>query len=98
MAAQDVVCRNAAETITDRMALHGVSGSGSIRCTIGRLTREMVLKAARIGVPFVASRNGVTATGHQRAQRLGMTPSGRAAKGHFLCCCRFKRFDAAAGV
>jgi hypothetical protein len=63
--------------------------------TTGRLTSEMVLKAARMGVPIVVSRNGVTAMGHEMAQRLGMTLFGRAANRRFLCYSGFERFDAA---
>jgi FdhD protein len=54
----------------------------------------MVMKAARIGVPIVVSRNGVTAMGHALAERLGMALFGRAAHRHFLCYTGFERFDA----
>ena len=62
-----------------------VAGADKLLMTTGRLTSEMVLKAARIGVPVVVSRNGLTAMGHELAQRLGMTLIGRASGRRFLC-------------
>jgi FdhD protein len=94
MAVEDVGRHNAVDTITGWMALHGVGGADKVLYTTGRLTSEMVLKAARIGVPIVVSRNGVTAMGHEMAQRVGMTLFGRAANRRFLCYCGFERFDA----
>jgi FdhD protein len=94
MFVEDVGRHNAIDTITGWMALHGVSGADKVFYTTGRLTSEMVMKAARIGVPIIVSRNGVTAMGHDMAQRLGMTLFGRAANRHFLCYTGFERFDA----
>jgi FdhD protein len=76
------------------MALHGVSGEDKVFYTTGRLTSEMVMKSAQIGVPIIVSRNGVTAMGHEMAERLGMALFGRAANRHFLCYTGFDRFDA----
>jgi FdhD protein len=76
------------------MALHGIHGADKVFYTTGRLTSEMVMKAAQIGVPIIVSRNGVTAMGHEMAQKLGMTLFGRAANRHFLCYTGFERFDA----
>jgi FdhD protein len=91
---EDVGRHNAVDTIAGWMALHGVAGGDKVFYTTGRLTSEMVLKAARMGVPIVVSRNGVTQMGHALAARLGMTLFGRAANRHFLCYCGFDRFDA----
>ena len=90
---EDVGRHNAIDTITGWMALHGVSGHDKALYTTGRLTSEMVLKAAHIGVPIVVSRNGVTAMGHELAARLGMALFGRAANRHFLCYTGAERFD-----
>jgi FdhD protein len=95
MAVEDVGRHNAVDTISGWMALHAVAGDDKVLYTTGRLTSEMVLKAARIGVPIIVSRNGVTAMGHEMAQRLGMTLFGRAANRQFLCYCGAERFDAA---
>ena len=92
---EDVGRHNAVDTVSGWMALHGVGGADKVLYTTGRLTSEMVLKAARIGVPIVVSRNGVTAMGYDMALRLGMTLFGRAANRHFLCYSGAERFDAA---
>lgn len=90
---EDVGRHNAIDTIAGWMAVHGVDGADKLFYTTGRLTSEMVMKAAQMGVPIVVSRNGVTAMGHEMASRLGMTLFGRAANRHFLCYCGFDRFD-----
>ncbi len=53
--------------------------------TTGRLTSEMVIKSAQMGVPVVISRSGITQMGHQVAQALGLCTIGRATNRHFLC-------------
>jgi len=53
--------------------------------TTGRLTSEMVIKSAQMGVPIVVSRSGITQMGHEVAQRLGLCAIGRATNRHFLC-------------
>ena len=93
MFVEDVGRHNAIDTISGWMALHGVEGGDKTFYTTGRLTSEMVMKAAQIGVPIIVSRNGVTAMGHEMASRLGMTLFGRAANRHFLCYTGFERFD-----
>ena len=90
---EDVGRHNAIDTIAGWMALHGVQGGDKAFYTTGRLTSEMVMKAAQMGVPIVVSRNGVTAMGHELATRLGMTLFGRAANKHFLCYSGLERFD-----
>lgn len=90
---EDVGRHNAIDTIAGWMAMHGVGGADKIFYTTGRLTSEMVMKAAQMGVPIVVSRNGVTAMGHEMAGRLGMTLFGRAANRHFVCYTGFERFD-----
>lgn len=90
---EDVGRHNAIDTIAGWMGLHGIGGADKAFYTTGRLTSEMVMKAAQMGVPIVVSRNGVTAMGHELATRLGMTLFGRAANRHFLCYSGFERFD-----
>jgi FdhD protein len=91
---EDVGRHNAVDTIAGWMALHDVAGGDKVFYTTGRLTSEMVMKAAHMGIPIVASRNGVTQMGHALASKLGMTLFGRAANRHFLCYTGFERFDA----
>lgn len=92
--AEDVGRHNAIDTIAGWMLVHGVDGADKVFFTTGRLTSEMVIKAAQMGVPIVVSRNGVTAMGHDLATRLGMCLFGRAANRHFLCYTGLERFDA----
>ena len=94
MFVEDVGRHNAIDTIAGWMAMHGVAGADKAFYTTGRLTSEMVMKAAQLGVPIIVSRNGVTAMGHDLATRLGMTLFGRAANRHFLCYTGAERFDA----
>lgn len=98
MFVEDVGRHNAIDTITGWMALHGVPGGDKVFYTTGRLTSEMVMKSAQIGVPIIVSRNGVTAMGHEMAQRLGMTLFGRAINRHFICYAGAERFDAEPGL
>jgi FdhD protein len=90
---EDVGRHNAIDTIAGWMALHGVAGGDKAFYTTGRLTSEMVMKSAHMGVPIIVSRNGVTAMGHELATQLGMTLFGRAANRHFLCYTGAERFD-----
>ena len=91
---EDVGRHNAIDTIAGWMWLHGVDGAGKAFYTTGRLTSEMVIKSAQMGVAVIVSRSGVTQMGHEVAQRLGMALFGRATNRHFLCYCGFDRFDA----
>ncbi len=93
MFVEDVGRHNAIDTIAGWMGLHGVTGADKTFYTTGRLTSEMVMKSAQMGVPIIVSRNGVTAMGHGLAQQLGMALFGRAANRHFLCYTGFERFD-----
>jgi FdhD protein len=90
---EDVSRHNGLDTVAGWMALHGVSGADKILFTTGRLTGEMVMKAAHNGVPIIVSRNGVTAMGCDLAAKLGMTLFGRAANRRFLCYVGAERFD-----
>jgi FdhD protein len=95
---EDVGRHNAIDTIGGWMWMQDdealATGGDKVFYTTGRLTSEMVTKAAQLGVPIVISRNGVTHMGHELANRLGMTLFGRASQKHFICYCGFERFDA----
>jgi FdhD protein len=93
MFVEDVGRHNAIDTIAGWMALHAVDGADKAFYTTGRLTSEMVMKAAHLGVPIIVSRNGVTAMGHELASKLGMALFGRASNRHFLCYTGAERFD-----
>jgi len=93
---EDVGRHNAIDTIAGWMWLNGIEGGDKTFYTTGRLTSEMVIKSAQMGVPIVVSRSGVTQMGHEVATRLGLALFGRASNRHFLCYCGFDRFAAAA--
>ena len=90
---EDVGRHNAIDTIAGWMWLNDVSGGDKTFYTTGRLTSEMVIKAAQMGVPIVVSRSGITQMGHQLAIRLGLALFGRATNRHFICYSGFDRFD-----
>lgn len=90
---EDVGRHNAIDTIAGWMGMHGVVGADKCFYTTGRLTSEMVMKSAQMGVPIIVSRNGVTQMGQDMAAQLGMTLFGRASNRHFLCYVGFERFD-----
>ena len=90
---EDVGRHNAIDTIAGWMWMNGVDGADKIFYTTGRLTSEMVIKSAQMGVPIIVSRSGVTQMGLELAQRLKLALFGRATNRHFICYCGFERFD-----
>jgi FdhD protein len=91
---EDVSRRNALDTICGWMALHGIPGTDMILYTTGRLTAEVIMKAALSGVSTIISRKGMTALCYDLAVRLGMTLFGHATKGRYICYAGTERFDA----
>ncbi|MSQ70089.1 MAG: sulfurtransferase FdhD [Betaproteobacteria bacterium] len=89
---EDVGRHNAVDAIAGRMWLDGTDGSDKIFYTTGRLTSEMVIKAAQMRIPFLVSRSGLTQMGHQIADRVGMTMFGRAVNKHYLLFTGKQRF------
>jgi FdhD protein len=93
MFVEDVGRHNAIDTIAGWMWMHRITGDDKIFYTTGRLTSEMVIKSAQIGVPIIVSRSGITQMGHQLAKQLGLALFGRATNRHFICYSGFERFD-----
>jgi FdhD protein len=91
---EDVSRHNALDTISGWMALHGIEGGDKVLFTTGRLTGEMVIKAAQSGVPILVSRNGVSAMGYTLAKEFGMALFGRAVNRRFHCYVGSERLDA----
>lgn len=81
---EDVGRHNATDTIAGEMWLEGMGGNDKIFYTTGRLTSEIVMKAAHMGVPILISRSGITHMGLELAQDLGVTMIARAKGRHFL--------------
>jgi FdhD protein len=81
---EDVGRHNAVDAIAGRMWLDAIDGSDKIFYTTGRLTSEMVIKCAQMGIPFLVSRSGLTKMGYEVAQRVGLTMLGRTSGRHYL--------------
>lgn len=81
---EDVGRHNAVDTICGLMWLNKISGADKIFYTTGRLTSEMVIKVAQMGVPNILSRSGITHMGLSLAQQLGVTLVARAKGKKFL--------------
>jgi FdhD protein len=75
---EDVGRHNAADAIGGRMWIDGLTGADKILYTTGRLTSEIVMKAAQMAIPVVLSRSGMTRMGLELAQDLGITLIARA--------------------
>ena len=81
---EDVGRHNAADAISGLMWLDRVDGADKIFYTTGRLTSEIVMKAAHMGIPAILSRSGVTQMGLELAGDLGVIMIARAKGRHFL--------------
>jgi FdhD protein len=81
---EDVGRHNAVDSIAGLMWLDEQSGEDLIFYTTGRLTSEMVIKGAQMGIPFLLSRSGVTAMGLEMANKVKMTLFGRCSGQHYL--------------
>lgn len=81
---EDVGRHNAVDAISGHMLINDIPGTGRIFYTTGRLTSEMVIKVAQMGVAVLLSRSGVTKMGLELAQKLGITMIARAKGRHFM--------------
>ncbi len=82
---EDVGRHNAVDKIAGWMLSEGVTGGDKILYTTGRLTSEMVIKCAHMGIPVLASRSGFTAWGVDIARQVGLTLIGRMRGRRFHC-------------
>jgi FdhD protein len=81
---EDVGRHNAVDAIAGMMWLDDIDGTDKIFYTTGRLTSEMVIKVAQMGIPALLSRSGITQMGVNLARKVGVTLIGRAKGRHFL--------------
>ncbi len=82
---EDVGRHNAIDTIAGWLWMNPPPRAELVFYTTGRLTSEMVIKSAQMGVAIVVSRSGITQMGHQIAQSVGVCAIGRATNKRFVC-------------
>lgn len=82
---EDVGRHNAVDKVAGFMLRHDLPAGDKILYTTGRLTSEMVIKTAMMGIPVLASRSGFTAWGVEIARQLGLTLIGRMRGQRFVC-------------
>lgn len=80
---EDVGRHNAVDTIAGYMWLNDIKGDDCLFYTTGRLTSEMVIKVAQMGVPILLSRSGATKMGFDIAKKFAVTLISRAKGKHF---------------
>jgi FdhD protein len=95
---EDVGRHNAVDAIAGMMWLDGVEGGDKVFYTTGRLTSEMVIKGAQMGIPFLLSRSGTTQMGHMVAGQVGMSLLARCTGTHFLVLAGEERVIFEAGL
>jgi FdhD protein len=95
---EDVGRHNAVDAIAGLMWLDAIDGRDKVFYTTGRLTSEMVIKGAQMGIAFLLSRSGTTQMGHMVAGKVGMSLLARCSGKHFLLLTGHERLDFEPGL
>ena len=74
--AEDVGRHNAVDKVKGEALRRGIATEDRLLLSTGRVSSEMLLKAARMGVPVVASRTSPTEMAVALAEQLGVTVCG----------------------
>ena len=95
--ARDVGRHNTLDKIWGECLFQGINPAGKLLLSSGRLSSEMVVKAARMGVPVVASLNSATDRAVGLGKRLGITLAGHVRGTRMDVYCHRERLDGANG-
>lgn len=82
---EDVGRHNAVDKVAGWLYANDVPAADKILYTTGRLTSEMVIKCAVMGIPALVSRSGFTAWGVELAKQVKLTLIGRMRGKRFMC-------------
>lgn len=80
----DIGRHNAVDMIVGHCFLNNISFKDKVLITTGRLTSEMLVKAAKVGIPVILSRNTATSLAIELAKSLNITLIGHVRAGKFI--------------
>ncbi len=90
---EDIGRHNAVDMIVGYVFLHGIALHDKMLLTTGRLTSELLIKAAKVNMPLLISRNAATSLAVELATSLGITLIGYARAGKFTVYSGRERID-----